>query len=134
MQNSNLGFGQQFENVLDSDDLYNFPDYDIDNIPTQPENEDNDDDLWYLETQAINIIGKNSKNNQAYYYFSVRDESNSDSDNLEYIDKLFSQSVPLCLISLGQNLTGSQLSFFTTSAITRTARGITLKKLINKII
>lgn len=45
LQNSNLGFGQQFENVLDSDDLYNFPDYDIDNIPTQPENEDNDDDL-----------------------------------------------------------------------------------------
>ncbi len=44
-QNSNPGFERQCENILDTDDLSDFPDYDSDNMPAQPEDKDNDDDL-----------------------------------------------------------------------------------------
>ncbi len=81
-----------------------------------------------MRTQATNIVGKNSKNNQAHRYSSAQGESNRDLDNLEDIDKLLSQSIPLCLVSLSQNLTANQLLPSTASAITRTAYGITWKK------
>ena len=128
MQNSNPRFERQCKNVLDTNELSDVPDYDSDNTPAQPEDEDNDDDLQYLGTQATNIVGKNSKNNQAHHYSSAQDESNSDSDNLKDIDKLLSQSIPPRLVSLSQNLTASQLLSSTAPAITRTARGITRKK------
>ena len=117
-QNSNPGFERQCENVSDADDLPDVPDYDSDNMPAQPKDEDNDDDLQYLGTQATNIVGKNSKNNQAYHYSSAQGESNSDSDNLEDIDKLLSQSIPPRLVSLSQNLTANQLPPSTAPAMT----------------
>ncbi len=97
-------------------------------MPAQPEDEDNDDDLQYLRTQATNIVGKNSKNNQAHHYSSAQSESNSDSDNLKDIDKLLSQSILPRLVSLSQNLIASQLPLSTAPAMTQTTRDIIRKK------
>lgn len=53
---------------------------------------------------------------------------NSDSDDLEYIDKLLSQSILPHLISLSRNLTASPLPSSIAPVMTRTAHGVTRKK------
>ena len=59
---------------------------------------------------------------------SAQDESNSDSDDLEDIDGLLSQSIPPRLVSFSQNLTASQLPPSTPPVMTRTAHGVARKK------
>lgn len=87
--------------------------------------EDNQSDVQYLGTQAINFVDENSKDTQAHHYSSAPDESNSDSDNLDDIDQLASQSIPPRLVSLSQNLTASQLPPSTAPVMTQTASGVT---------
>ncbi len=41
-------------------------------MSAQLEDENDDDDLQYLRIQTTNIVGKNSKNNQAHHYFSAQ--------------------------------------------------------------
>lgn len=126
-QNSNPGF-EQHEDFLDGDSLSDIPDYDNENPPAQSTDEDSDDDVQYLGTQATNFIDKDSEGSQAHHYSSAQDESNSDSDDLEDIDKLVSRSIPPRLVSLSQNLTASQLPPSTAPVMTRTARGVARKK------
>lgn len=126
-QNSNPGF-EQHEDFLDGDNLSDIPDYDNENPPAQPTDEDSDDDVQYLGTQATNFIDKDSEGSQAHHYSSAQDEINSDSDGLEDIDKLVSQSIPSRLVSLSQNLTASQLPPSTAPVMTRTDRGVARKK------
>lgn len=115
-QNSNPRF-EQHEDFLDIDDLSDVPDYDSDNTPAKPGDEDNDDDMQYWGTQATNIC-ENSKNGQAHHHSSAQDESNSDLDDLKNIDGLPFQSILPRLISLSQNLTASQLSSSTAPVMT----------------
>lgn len=76
--------------------------------PTDDEmDEDSESDVQYLGTQAANFDDKNSKDSRVHQYSSAPDESSSDSDNLDKIDQLPSQSIPPRLISLSQNLTAS---------------------------
>lgn len=80
--------------------MSNILDNNNDNLSVQQTDKDSDNDLQSLGTQATNFIDENSKNSQVHHYSSAQDESTSDSDDLEDIDQLASQSIPLCLISL----------------------------------
>lgn len=82
----------------------------------------------YLGTRATNFVDENSKDSRVHHYSSALDESNSDSDNLDNMNLLPSQSIPPRLVSLSQNLTASQLPPSTAPVMTRTARGVTRKK------
>lgn len=75
-----------------------------------------------------NIIGENSKKKMSSSPSSASDESNSDWDDLEDIDKLLSQSIPPRLIALSRNLAASPLPSSTAPVMTRTARGVARKK------
>ncbi len=97
-------------------------------MPAQLEDDDNDNYLQYLGTQATNIVDKNSKNNQTHHYSSSQGKSKSNLDKLEDIDKLLSNLILPRLVLLSRNLTFSQLSLSTSSAMTQTACDITQKK------
>lgn len=78
-------------------------------------------------TIFTNIIGENSKKKSSSPS-SASDESNSDWDDLEDIDKLLSQSIPPRLIALSRNLAASPLPSSTAPVMTRKARGVARKK------
>ena len=86
--------------------------------------------LWAEEVRKAryNWIDLHSILTTPAYLKKQQDSSNSDSDNLDDIDQLPSQSIPPRLVSLSQNLTASQLPPSTAPVMTRTARGITQKK------
>lgn len=111
MQNSNPEF-ERHEEFLDDDNLSDNLDDNNDNPSAQITDEetakDGDDDVQYLGTQATNFIDENSEGSQAHHYSSAQDKGNSDSDDLEVIGRLASQSIPPRLVSLSQNLTASQ--------------------------
>ena len=76
-----------------------------------------------------NIIDENSKKKKkSSSPSSASDESNSDWDDLEDIDKLLSQSIPPRLIALSRNLAASPLPSSTAPVMTRTARSVARKK------
>ena len=111
LQNSNPEF-ERHEEFLDEDNLSDNLDDNNDNPSAQITDEetakDGDDDVQYLGTQATNFIDENSEGSQAHHYSSAQDKGNSDSDDLEVIGRLASQSIPPRLVSLSQNLTASQ--------------------------
>lgn len=88
-QNSNPEFEQQEE--LIEDNLFDILDNNHNNTSIWPIDdeidEDSKNDIQYLRTQVANIDDENSKDSRVHHYFSVTDESNSDSNNLNNIDQ-----------------------------------------------
>lgn len=109
---------------------YNFFDQDLSDGPQvnsdvpayESENNESDNNIQYLGTQARSPLSVPSLN--CSDPIPDPEISESDSDDLVDIDKLLLQQVPPPLVSLSQNLTTSQLPPSTAPMMTRTARGV----------